>query len=35
MKQTFEEPVIEVVNYSVNDVIATSGNPDELGIDLG
>lgn len=31
MKQDFEEPVVEVVNFTVNNVIATS-NPDELGI---
>lgn len=24
MKQIFEEPVVEVVNYTVDDVIATS-----------
>lgn len=34
MKKAFEEPVMEIVNYTIDDVIATS-NPDELGIDLG
>lgn len=32
MKQIFEEPEMEMVVYSVNDVIATSSNPDELSI---
>lgn len=32
MKETFLEPELEVIHYSIEDVITTSGNrdPDEL-----